>query len=207
MPNIDLFASRLNYQLKLFVSWGPDPEASITFPAEGCTMFWKEKLTNSRPTYHQRAEEIPKYTDDRLCGVRCLEEIHSRTALQYYSKWQCCSSHSTHSLYQWFVNQININLETNTCCNHFNSPHLWLAVEDDGRWFCHNQHWNLVYHAVLGKLRNEKHKRVFTLGRWSLCRIPWCSFQERRDIRPPIQDNPPLKLLFFGCYQTYVGLN
>lgn len=86
MPNIDLFASRLNYQLKLFVSWGPDPEASITFPAEGCTMFWKEKLTNSRPTYHQRAEEIPKYTDDRLCGVRCLEEIHSRTALQYYSK-------------------------------------------------------------------------------------------------------------------------
>lgn len=26
-PDIDLFASRLNYQLKPFVSWGPDPEA------------------------------------------------------------------------------------------------------------------------------------------------------------------------------------
>ena len=35
-PEIDLFASRLNYQLKPFVSWGPDPEAwavdAFTFP-------------------------------------------------------------------------------------------------------------------------------------------------------------------------------
>ena len=38
VPKIDLFASRLNYQIKPFVSWGPDPEASAV---DAFTLKWE----------------------------------------------------------------------------------------------------------------------------------------------------------------------
>jgi len=40
-PSIDLFASRLNYQLKPFVSWRPDPEAMVI---DAFSINWKENF-------------------------------------------------------------------------------------------------------------------------------------------------------------------
>lgn len=48
MPDIDLFASRLNHQLKPFVSWKPDPEA---YAVDAFTMSWNTWFTYAFPPF------------------------------------------------------------------------------------------------------------------------------------------------------------
>lgn len=47
-PNIDLFASRLNYKIKLFVSYQPDPEAELI---NAFTVSWKSYLFYAFPPF------------------------------------------------------------------------------------------------------------------------------------------------------------
>ena len=47
-PDIDLFASRLNLQMKPFISWGPDPEA---LAINAFTQNWSEWLIYAFPPF------------------------------------------------------------------------------------------------------------------------------------------------------------
>ena len=48
MPHIDLFASRLNYQLKPYISWKPDPEA---MEVDAFTIAWAGKVVYAFPPF------------------------------------------------------------------------------------------------------------------------------------------------------------
>lgn len=65
-PEIDLFASRLNYQLKPFVSWGPDPEAwavdAFTFP-------WGKWLIYVFPPFSLLHKVLCKWREDQAEGL------------------------------------------------------------------------------------------------------------------------------------------
>ena len=46
--SVDLFTSRLNYQLKPFVSWRPDPEAMAI---DAFSLDWREKIFYAFPPF------------------------------------------------------------------------------------------------------------------------------------------------------------
>ena len=49
MPDVDLFASRLNYQIKPYVSWKPDPEAANV---DAFSFAWGNKLMYIFPPFN-----------------------------------------------------------------------------------------------------------------------------------------------------------
>jgi hypothetical protein len=61
-PNVDLFASRLNYQLKPFVSWLPDPDA---FAIDAFTMNWQGWLIYCFPPFSLVQRCLRKLIDDQ----------------------------------------------------------------------------------------------------------------------------------------------
>lgn len=65
-PSIDLFASRLNFQLKPFVSWKPDPEA---FAIDAFSISWKEQNFYAFPPFAVINRVLQKAEQDHSHGV------------------------------------------------------------------------------------------------------------------------------------------
>ena len=65
-PQIDLFASRLNFQLKPFVAWMPNPEASFT---DAFTINWSDCLFYAFPPFSILSQVIKKIEYDRATGI------------------------------------------------------------------------------------------------------------------------------------------
>lgn len=65
-PNIDLFASRMNFQLKPFVSWMPDPEA---FAVDAFTISWRRWLIYAFPPFSLVLRCLKKLEEDAAEGV------------------------------------------------------------------------------------------------------------------------------------------
>ena len=65
-PQVDLFATRLNYKVKPFYAWKPDPEV------DGCdafTKFWGEKTFYAFPPFALLPKVIQKVKCDGAVGV------------------------------------------------------------------------------------------------------------------------------------------
>ena len=65
-PTIDLFASRLNFQLKPFVSWMPDPEAGFI---DAFTIDWPEYMFYAFPPFSILLHVIKKIEYDGATGI------------------------------------------------------------------------------------------------------------------------------------------
>ena len=65
-PEIDLFASRLNCQLKPFVSWGPDPEA---WAVDAFTLHWGNWLIYAFPPFSLLHRVLCKWKRDEADGL------------------------------------------------------------------------------------------------------------------------------------------
>ena len=61
-PDIDMFASRLNYQFKPFVSWVPDPEAMA---ADAFTLNWKNQFIYVFPPFSIIPRILQKIEEDQ----------------------------------------------------------------------------------------------------------------------------------------------
>ena len=68
-PDIDMFASRLNYQFKPFVSWHPDPEA---FAIDAFTVKWNQNLIYLFPPFSQIQRVLKKLKKEEAEGVLIL---------------------------------------------------------------------------------------------------------------------------------------
>ena len=66
VPDIDLFASRLNFQIKPFVSWGPDPEA---WAVDAFTLHWGGKLLYAFPPFSLLHRVLCKWQRDQAEGL------------------------------------------------------------------------------------------------------------------------------------------
>jgi hypothetical protein len=62
MPEIDLFASRLNYQFKPFVSWGPDP---LSVAVDAYTLTWSKWFSYAFPPFSQILKVLTKVERDQ----------------------------------------------------------------------------------------------------------------------------------------------
>ena len=69
VPNIDLFASRLNFQLKPFVSWIPDPEAAFI---DAFSLDWSKFTFYAFPPFSLVSRVLQKVEDDRASGILVL---------------------------------------------------------------------------------------------------------------------------------------
>lgn len=65
-PTIDLFASRLNYQLKPFISWRPDPEA---FAVDAFTIDWGTHIFYAFPPFSLLGRVLQKVQQDQAEGI------------------------------------------------------------------------------------------------------------------------------------------
>ena len=61
LPDIDMFASRLNYQTLPYVAWGPDPQA---IAADAFTLNWDFPLIYAFPPFSLIAPVLQKIQDD-----------------------------------------------------------------------------------------------------------------------------------------------
>ena len=66
LPEIDLFASRLNFQLKPFVSWGPDPEA---WAVDAFTLDWSQWVIYAFPPFSLLHKTLCKWQRDKAEGL------------------------------------------------------------------------------------------------------------------------------------------
>ena len=69
VPNIDLFASRLNCQLKQFVSWLPDPDAAFI---DAFSLDWSKFTFYAFPPFSLVSRVLQKVEDDRASGILVL---------------------------------------------------------------------------------------------------------------------------------------
>ena len=69
MPEIDLFASRLNAQLPRFVSWHPDPDAEAI---DALAYYWGDKFFYAFPPFCLVGQCIQKVLVDRAEGLMIL---------------------------------------------------------------------------------------------------------------------------------------
>jgi len=65
-PNIDLFASRLNYKVKPFVAYQPDPEA---FAIDAFTLSWESYLFYAFPPFSLIALALQKIQEEEATGL------------------------------------------------------------------------------------------------------------------------------------------
>ena len=64
--SVDLFASRLNYQLKPFVSWRPDPEAKAI---DAFSLDWREQYFCAFPPFSLINRVLQKVEQDQRQGI------------------------------------------------------------------------------------------------------------------------------------------
>ena len=69
VPEIDLFASRLNYQLKPYVAWAPDPEAKYI---DAFTLDWSNFMFYAFPPFSILGQVLRKIEYDRAKGILVL---------------------------------------------------------------------------------------------------------------------------------------
>lgn len=65
-PVIDLFASRLNYKMKLFIAYQPDPEAGAI---NAFTISWKPHLVYAFPPFSIIQMVLLKILEEQSTGV------------------------------------------------------------------------------------------------------------------------------------------
>ncbi len=65
-PSVDLFASRLNYQFKPFVSWHPDPEAKAS---DAFSISWANDLIYAFPPFAVIDRTLQKIEIDEATGI------------------------------------------------------------------------------------------------------------------------------------------
>lgn len=68
-PDVDLFASRLNYQLKPFISWHPDPEACAV---DAFTVNWSKWFIYAFPPFSVIQRVLVKMARDQATGIVVL---------------------------------------------------------------------------------------------------------------------------------------
>ena len=61
-PEIDMFASRINYQFKPFASWKPDPEAQAI---NAFTLNWHDKYMWILPPFSLMSDVLKKLREDQ----------------------------------------------------------------------------------------------------------------------------------------------
>ena len=66
MPNIDLFASRLNHQLQPYVSWHPDPRAVAV---DAFHLSWKPYMPYMFPPFSLISRVLQKIQRERIQGI------------------------------------------------------------------------------------------------------------------------------------------
>lgn len=79
-PKIDLFASRLNAQVKTFVSWKPDPDAAYV---DAFTLTWTDSLLYIFPPFSLVGRCLQKLEED---GGECILVAPVWTTQPWYSK-------------------------------------------------------------------------------------------------------------------------
>ena len=65
-PDIDMFATRLNYQIKPFVSWKPDPEC---WAVDAFFVDWSDKFIYCFPPFSIIQRTLRKWEEDRANGI------------------------------------------------------------------------------------------------------------------------------------------
>lgn len=65
-PTIDLFASRLNYKLKPFVAYQPDPEA---FAIDAFSLSWQSYLFYAFPPFSLMPTVLQKIQEEKATGL------------------------------------------------------------------------------------------------------------------------------------------
>ena len=65
-PSIDLFASRLNFHLRPFVSWKPDPDA---FAIDAFSITWKDQTFYAFPPFAVINRVLQKAEQDQSHGI------------------------------------------------------------------------------------------------------------------------------------------
>jgi hypothetical protein len=66
-PDVDLFASRLNYKVKKFISWEPDP---LSFETDAFSVSWKDLgLSYMFPPFSVIGKALSKIKDDRAVAL------------------------------------------------------------------------------------------------------------------------------------------
>ena len=64
IPEVDLFASRLNHQLPTYVSWKPDPNSHFI---DAIPMSWKRKFVYIFPPFSMLWPVLTKLESDQVC--------------------------------------------------------------------------------------------------------------------------------------------
>ena len=71
MPEIDMFASRLNYQIQKYVSWGPDPNA---FSIDAFAMSWSNLFMYLNPPFSLLTRTMQKLERDKGTAILIAPE-------------------------------------------------------------------------------------------------------------------------------------
>ena len=66
IPDIDLFASRLNYLVKLYVAYTPDPEA---FAIDAFHLSWGKYKFHASPPFSIISKVLQKVREDKATGL------------------------------------------------------------------------------------------------------------------------------------------
>ena len=75
-PDIDLFASRLNFQIKPFVSWKADPEATAI---NAFTISWSETFSYIFPPFNLLGKVLQKLQEDKGKAIVKVQEWKTQT--------------------------------------------------------------------------------------------------------------------------------
>ena len=75
-PDIDLFASRLNFQIKPFVSWKADPEATAI---NAFTISWSETFSYIFPPFSLLGKVLQKLQEDKGKAIVIVPEWKTQT--------------------------------------------------------------------------------------------------------------------------------
>ena len=75
-PNIDLFASRLNYQLQPYVAWQPDPGA---FAIDAFTLDWNKFIFYAFPPFSLLDRVLQKIEHDQATGILVIPNWSTQT--------------------------------------------------------------------------------------------------------------------------------
>ena len=68
-PEIDLFASYLNYQVENYISWFPDPKVSIT---DAFSTYWTDKIFYAFPPFSLIGATLVKIRDNQASAITIM---------------------------------------------------------------------------------------------------------------------------------------
>ena len=74
-PDIDLFASRLNYQIQPYISWNPDPGA---FAIDAFTFDWTNRRFYAFPPFSLLGRVLQKIEQDQATGILIVPDWNTQ---------------------------------------------------------------------------------------------------------------------------------